>query len=104
MNQLGLGPRSFGLVLFARFWSKIWTNFGHFRGLECSKAKNKATFVTEPQKVRTVEVTIFLQFEHSNTLKLPKPVRILDQNHAKRTRERLTRQCYAHSADSQVRE
>ena len=79
------GPRSFGLVHFARFWSKIWTNFGHFMGLECSKCKNKVTFVTEPQKVCIVKVTLFLHFEHSNPLKWPKMVQILDPNSAKRT-------------------
>ena len=72
MNQLGFGPRSFGLVLFARFWSKIWTIFGYFRGLECSKGKNKVSFVTEAQKVCIVKVTLFLHLEHSNPLKWPK--------------------------------
>ena len=74
MQQLiayaGLGPRSLGMVLFAPFWSKIWTILGYWRRLECSIWKNKVTFVSEAQKVCACNLIFaFLALTPSNIQK-----------------------------------
>ena len=60
--------------------------FWLFEGVRVLKMqKNKVTFVTEPQKVGIIKVTLFWPLLHSNPLKKPKIVQILDQNRTKRT-------------------
>ena len=51
-NQFGLGPRSFGLVLFALFWSKIWGNFTCFRNSSAQIAKLRSLFHVVQSTVR----------------------------------------------------
>ena len=59
---------SFPAVIWTSpFWSKIWTIIAYFRGLVL-KMQKYGHFVTEPQKVLMVKVTLFLQFEHFNPL------------------------------------